>query len=78
LQYEFPFQIRRTLRLSRVEQILQRSGAVDPIPSRPTLIAMIEDGTLDGKFVPSLNCYVVYVDSFHEWVESYAGMPMAA
>lgn len=68
-QYDFGFATRPCLRLSRIEEILQQTKIVDPVPSRQTLINLIEDGTLDGKKL-SLG-YVVYEDSFKTWVRSF-------
>ncbi len=67
-QYDFGFEVRPSLRLSRIEEILQQTRIVDPLPSRQTLINLIEDGTLDGKKT-NLG-YLVYEDSFKSWVRS--------
>lgn len=69
MQYDFGFGIRRTLRLVRVEEILRQSGVIDPVPSRPYLIAQIEEGKLEGKLTDF--GYVVYEESFKQWVADY-------
>jgi hypothetical protein len=67
-RYDFGFTTHTCLRLSRVEEILRHNRVIDPIPSRPTLIRMIEDGTLEG--VRTSVGYVVYEYSFIAWVKS--------
>jgi hypothetical protein len=71
MQYDFGFPIRPTLRLCEIEEILRRTRAVVPVPTRPTLIKLIEDGTLQG-LMPSHSQfgYVVYEDSFKAWVRN--------
>lgn len=73
MQYDFGFDIRRSLRLVRVEEILRQTGVIDPVPSRANLIELIEDGRLDGKLTSY--GYIVYEDSFKTWV---AGFQVAA
>ncbi len=68
-QYDFGFAIRPCLRLSRIEEILQQTKIVDPVPSRKTLIRALEQGLLDGKKVKS--GWIVYEDSFNAWVRSH-------
>ncbi|MEO6392851.1 MAG: hypothetical protein ABIP75_13470 [Pyrinomonadaceae bacterium] len=64
--YEFGFSIRPILRLNYVEKILRATRVVVPIPSRPTLIGWLEEGVWEGKKLDY--GWVVYEDSFHEWV----------
>lgn len=77
-QYQFGFEVRPVLRLIEIETILKQSRVIAPVPSRHTLIAMIEDGTLEGR---KLSCgWVVYEDTFKAWVrslqpEAYARIP---
>ncbi len=66
--YDFGFEVRPCLRLREIELILQRARVVSPVPSRPTLIAMIEDGRLEGRRLS--HGWVVYEDSFKAWVKS--------
>lgn len=75
LQYNFGFEPRPTLRLDHVERVISEKRIITPRPSRSTLIAWIEQGTLEGKKVGSF--WVVYQDSFDKWVRSIAG-PVAA
>ena len=66
-KFNFGFQTHRCLRLSRVEEILR--DIIDPVPSRDTLVGLIEDGTLEGT---KLSCgWVVYEYSFRQWVRSF-------
>lgn len=68
-QYDFGFATRPCLRLSRIEEILQQTKIVDPVPSRKTLIRALEQGLLDGKKMKS--GWIVYEDSFKVWVRSH-------
>lgn len=67
--FDFGFKLEPCLRLQRVEEILREQRIFDPIPSRNTLIKLIEDGTLDG-LLTSVG-YVVYESSFIAWVKSF-------
>lgn len=66
--FDFGFEIRPALRLSEVEKILRRLRVITPVPSRPTLIALIEDGTFEGRKLS--HGWVVYEDSLKAWVKS--------
>ncbi len=57
------------MRLREIEEILKQTRVLQPVPSRPTLIALIEDGTLEGTKLARV--WVVYEDSFHKWVKSF-------
>ena len=74
--YEFPFRVRPALRLRQIEAALRSTRVIVPVPSRPTLIGLIEDGTLEGFKLPQANkrsqAWLVYEDSFHEWVRSFS------
>lgn len=66
--------IRTKLRLSEIEQIIRRLRIVVPPPNRRTLQNMCEDGTFEtagGK--PGRIGWLVYEDSFWEWVKSLDG-----
>jgi hypothetical protein len=63
--YDFGFTIRPILRLRYVEQILQQTRVVVPIPSRSTLIGWLEEGVWEGKKMDY--GWVVYEDSFRAW-----------
>jgi hypothetical protein len=66
-KYDFGFQTSQSLRLCRVEEIL--CDIIDPVPSRDTLVSLIEDGTLEGV---KMSCgWVVYEHSFKAWVRSF-------
>ena len=67
--FNFGFRTETLMRLQRVEEILRAQEIFDPVPSRPTLVGLIEDGTLEG-FRTSLG-YVVYKSSFIAWVRSF-------
>ena len=67
--YDFGFQVRPTLRLSRVEEILRATHIIEPLPSRRTLVNLILDGTIQGK--QTRFGYVVYEDSFKQWLHDY-------
>ncbi len=67
--YEFGFDVRPALRLREIELILRRTRIITPVPSRPTLIAMIEDGRLAGRKLS--HGWIVYEESFKEWVKSF-------
>lgn len=67
-KYCFGFTVRPVLRLTEIEQILKATRVITPVPSRHTLIAMIDDGSLEGR---KLSCgWVVYEDTFKRWVKS--------
>lgn len=77
--YEFGFEVRPALRLREIELILRRTRVITPVPSRPTLIGLIEQGTLDGRKLS--HGWIVYEDSFKAWVRSFqpeAYEPVAA
>lgn len=69
MQYDFGFDIRRSLRLARVEEILRQTGVIDPVPSRANLIELVEEGQLEGKKTDY--GYIVYEDSFKQWVRGF-------
>jgi hypothetical protein len=62
---------RTKLRLSEVERQIRIHRIVVPPPSRRTLIAMCEDGTLEAAPRPTARSpWLVYEESFIEWVSS--------
>jgi hypothetical protein len=67
-QYDFGFAPRPILKLCFVQELIAQRNLIKPPPSRNTLIARIEDGTIEGYFNPDLNCYVVFEDSFKDWI----------
>ena len=66
MNYEFGFAPRPILRLSHIERIIRRYRLIVPAPSRPKLIALIEEGKLEGKRTEY--GWVVFEDSFQAWV----------
>lgn len=68
-RYDFGFKVRPTLRLSRVEEILRATRIIEPVPSRRTLINLIQEGIIEGK--QTRFGYVVYEDSFKDWIHNY-------
>ncbi|MET0646988.1 MAG: hypothetical protein ABW208_10235 [Pyrinomonadaceae bacterium] len=73
--YQFPFVVRPAMRLREIEAALKATRVIVPVPSRPTLIKLIEEGTLQGFKLPQANScsqsWHVYEDSFHAWVRSF-------
>lgn len=67
--YDFGFPVRPSLRLREIETILRQTRVISPVPSRPTLIALIESGVLEGWKLSQ--CWMVYEDSFHSWVRTF-------
>lgn len=67
--YDFGFTVSPMLRLSEIEAILKRTRVIVPVPSRPTLIGLIEQGTLVGRKLS--HGWLVTEVSFKEWVRSF-------
>lgn len=67
--YEFGFEVRPAMRLREIEAILRRTRVITPVPSRPTLIGLVEQGTLQGRKLS--HGWIVYEDSFKDWVKSF-------
>ncbi len=63
--------IRPKVRLSEIERIMRKERYIVPPPSRTMLLRLIEDGTFEtaGSSPTSLG-WLVYEDSFREWVRS--------
>ncbi len=62
---------RTKLRISEVERLIRIHRIIVPPLSRRTLVTMCEDGTLE--YAPRRQAranYLVYEDSFLNWVES--------
>jgi hypothetical protein len=70
----FDFPLRPKLRLSEVERLIKLHRIIVPPLSRATLVNMCEDGTFetagDG---PSSVGWLVYEDSFKDWVRNLDG-----
>lgn len=67
--YDFGFPVRPAMRLREIETILKQTRVISPVPSRPTLIKLLEAGTLEGRKMARV--WLVYEDSFHQWVRSF-------
>jgi hypothetical protein len=76
LQFRFDFAPRPMLRLSEIEQILKQYRVMRTPPSRNTLIEMCEEGTLEGN--KTRFGWMVYEDSFEDWVRSLQQQRIAA
>lgn len=62
---------RRTIRLAEVERLLKEHRIIVPPLSRPTLVKLCQDGTLETSGgAPTKVGWLVYEDSFWEWVKS--------
>ncbi len=70
MQYDFGFAPRPILRLCFIEEVIKKHGLITPAPSRPKLIALIEEGEMEGKKTDF--GYVVYEDSFRDWMRKMA------
>ena len=68
--YDFGFEVRPRLRLTRVEDILKQTKVVDPIPSRRTLIRYLEEGKILQGGQDDSGYWFVFEDSFKRWVRS--------
>jgi hypothetical protein len=68
-KYDFGFMHKPCLRLSRVEEILKQTQVIDPVPSRQTLINLIQAGKIEGRKTDL--GYIVYEDSFKAWIKSF-------
>ena len=63
--------VRTKLRLGEIERLIREHRILVPAPSRPSLIALCEDGTFEtaGKKVTKLG-WLVFEDSFWRWAQS--------
>lgn len=59
------------LRLGEIERLIRKHRIMVPAPSRPSLVALCEDGTFEtaGGKVTKFG-WLVYEDSFWRWVRS--------
>ena len=66
--------IRTKLRLGEIERLMRQHRILVPVPSRPALVALCEDGTFEtaGGRVTKFG-WLVYEDSFWRWVKSLDG-----
>jgi len=70
-QRTLDFTSRTKLRLAEIERLIRKNRIIVPPPTRKTLIAMCEDGTLETAGTsPTKLGWLVYEDSFLKWVGS--------
>lgn len=63
--------VRPKIRLGEIEKLIKRHRIIVPPLSRSTLIRMCEDGTFETASDPPTGIgWLVYEDSFLNWVES--------
>jgi hypothetical protein len=67
MKYKLDFSPRPMLRLSVIEQTIRTNRVLVPPPSRPKLIALIEEGRLQGKRTEY--GWLVFEDSFLNWIK---------
>jgi hypothetical protein len=76
MNYKLNFAHRTMLRLSAVEQIIRTHRLLVPPPSRPNLIALIEEGRVEGKLTEY--GWIMFEDSFLAWVKELQGEASSA
>lgn len=70
---------RPTIKLSEIEQKIRKERIIVPCPSRTTLQHLCEDGTFDTVGdKPTSFGWLVYEDSFYNWINSLGIMDLAA
>ena len=75
----FDFPLRPKLRLSEVERLIKLHRIIVPPLSRATLVNMCEDGTFEtAGSGPTSVGWLVYEESFFEWVRGLDGEKKAA
>jgi hypothetical protein len=78
-QQTFDIKPRTKLRLSEVERLIKVYRIIIPPLSRATLVNMCEDGTFEtAGSGPTSVGWLVYEDSFKEWVTGLDGEKKAA
>ena len=60
------------IKLGEVERIL--ANVMRPVPSRPTLVAWIEDGTLEGKQIGTGDNWWIYESSLNNFIRATQDM----
>jgi len=68
-KFNFGFTTDTLFRLQEVQEILREEEIFASVPSRPTLVGLIEDGTLEG--IRTSMGYMIYRSSFVAWVRSF-------
>ena len=67
----FELSPRPALRLTEIVRLLKEHRIIVPVPSKPTLIALCENGTFETVGSgPTRFGWLVFEDSFLKWVES--------
>lgn len=62
---------RPVLRLSEIERLIKKHRILTPVPSRPSLIKLIEAGVFESAGDgPTSYGWLVYEDSFLRWAGS--------
>jgi len=62
---------RPTLRLTEITRLIKKHRIIVPVPSKPSLISLCENGTFEtvgGR--PTRFGWLVFEDSFLKWVKS--------
>jgi hypothetical protein len=68
------FNTRTKLRLSEVERLIRKHRMIVPTPSRKKLIELCEEGVFEtANRRTNREPYLVYEDSFLEWMRSFDG-----
>ena len=62
---------RPKLRLSEIERLIKKHRILIPTPSRRMLIEWCEDGTFETAPHLPTEAWLVYEDSFLEWVKRF-------
>jgi len=66
--------LRPKIRLAEIERLIRKHRIIIPPLSRATLLRMCEDGTFEtAGETPQKGGWLVYEDSFVEWVTSLDG-----
>jgi hypothetical protein len=75
----FGFNPRKKLTLSEIVRRIKAYGIIEPCPSKSTLMKLCESGVLEsvGGRPTSLG-WLVYEDSFNEWLRSLDSAKLAA
>lgn len=68
---------RPALSLTEISRLIEQHRIITPVPSRPSLISLCENGTFETVGGgPTRFGWLVYEDSFLEWVESMSKRPV--
>lgn len=68
VQLQFDFAPRPKMRLSDIQRFMKDHAVVGSAPSRGSLIALCEDGTLEA--IKTRYGWLVFIESFEAWVRS--------